>query len=113
MQQVALSKGKGVVSGDGSMVVNGIGDGVTLIGTGVLKGTESVVSGAGEGVFSGGKGFFSGVTSVGKGLVMLFKARSLHEIERSHRHDENICHSNIISEQANSNISKMKELCNR
>ena len=103
-----MSIGKGVVSGDGSMVVNGIGDGVTFIGTSV-----SVVSGAAKGVFSGGKGFFSGVTSVGKGLVMLFKARSLHEIERSHRHDENICHSNIISEQANSNISKMKELCNR
>lgn len=34
------------ISGDGSMVVNGIGDGVTSIGTGVLKGTESVVTGA-------------------------------------------------------------------
>ena len=88
MQQVATSKGKGVVSNDGSMVVNGIGDGVTLIGTGVLKGTESVVSGSAKGVFSGGKGFFSGVTSVGKGLVMLFKARSLHEIERSQQVNE-------------------------
>ena len=84
-----MSIGKGVVSGDASMVVNGIGDGVTFIGTGVLKGTESVVSGSGEGVFSVGKGFFSGVTS-------------LHEIERSHRHEKNICHSNIFSEQANS-----------
>ena len=79
-----MSIGKGVVSGgDGSMVVNGIGGGVTFIGTSV-----SVVSGAARGVFSGGKGFFSGVTSVGKGLVMLFKARSLHEIERSQQVNE-------------------------
>jgi phage-related protein len=65
---VALGIGKGVASGDGSMVVNGIGDGVTSIGTGVLKGTESVVTGAAEGVFSVGKGLFSGVASLGKGV---------------------------------------------
>ena len=97
-----MSIGKEVVSSDGSMAVNGIGDSVTFIGTSVLKGTDSVVSGAAKGVFSVGKGFFSGVTSVGKGLAMLFKARSLHEIEISHRHDENICRSNIFSELANS-----------
>lgn len=65
---MAVGIGKGVMTGDGSKVVNGIGDGAMSIGKGVLKGTESVVSGAAEGVFSVGKGLFSGVASLGKGV---------------------------------------------
>lgn len=68
LMKVAVGVGKGVTTGDGAAVVNGIGDGVTSIGTGVLKGTESVVTGAAEGVFSVGKGLFSGVKSLGAGV---------------------------------------------
>lgn len=60
--------GKGVTTGDGAAVVNGLGEGVISIGSGVIKGTESVVTGAADGVFSLGKGLFSGVKSIGKGI---------------------------------------------
>ena len=60
--------GKGVTTGDGAAVVNGLGEGVVSIGSGVIKGTESVVTGAADGVFSLGKGIFSGVKSIGKGI---------------------------------------------
>ena len=60
--------GKGVTTGNGAAVVNGLGEGVVSIGTGVVNGTESVVTGAADGVFSLGKGLFSGVKSIGKGI---------------------------------------------
>jgi hypothetical protein len=68
LQQVAMGIGKGVINGDGKAIVTGIGDGVTSIGTGVVKGTESVVTGAAEGVFHVGKGLISGLASLGKGI---------------------------------------------
>jgi vacuolar protein sorting-associated protein 13A/C len=68
LQQVAMGFGRGVRTGDGGAILTGFGDGVTSIGTGVVRGTESVVTGAAEGVFSIGKGLFTGVTSLGKGV---------------------------------------------
>ena len=68
LQHVAAGIGKGVTTGDGTAILTGFGDGVTSIGTGVLKGTESVITGAAEGVFSVGKGLFSGVRSLGSNL---------------------------------------------
>ncbi len=68
IQQVAVGIGKGVVTGDGSAVLHGLGDGVVSIGTGVVKGTESVVTGTAEGVFSVGKGLFNGIRSIGTGV---------------------------------------------
>jgi hypothetical protein len=63
-----MGLGKGVVTGDGRAILTGIGDGVTSIGTGVVKGTESVVTGAAEGVFHVGRGLISGIASLGKGV---------------------------------------------
>ena len=56
------------MTGDGNAVLTGLGDGVTSIGNGVLKGTESVVTGTAEGVVSVGKGLFSGIKSLGTGV---------------------------------------------
>jgi len=60
--------GTGVVTGDGKAVLNGLGDGILHMGTGIIDGTESVVTGTASGVYSAGKGLFSGLKSIGKGL---------------------------------------------
>lgn len=59
-----LGISKGVATGDGKALAEGVGS----IGTGVIKGTESVVVGVGEGVFQVGMGLFKGVQRLGSGV---------------------------------------------
>jgi hypothetical protein len=59
-----LGISKGVATGDGKALVEGVGS----IGNGVIRGTESVVVGVGEGVFQVGMGLFKGVQRLGSGV---------------------------------------------
>jgi phage-related protein len=67
--------GKGLRTGDGDAVVDGITQGVTSLGAGVGQGVGSVVNGTADGVLSVGKGLFSGVKSVGRGIGGAFTGK--------------------------------------
>jgi hypothetical protein len=66
--QVGKGIGKGITTGDGKAVVDGLTKGVSSAGGGIAQGAESAVMGAADGFLSAGRGLFSGVKSVGRGL---------------------------------------------
>ena len=72
IEQIAKGISKGVLTGDGRLVVEGLGGGVMSVGTGLVDGADSLVTGAAEGVISAGKGLIEGVQSFGKGIGGIF-----------------------------------------
>ena len=66
--QIGKGIGKGLTTGDGMAVVDGLSKGASSLGGGISQGAESAVMGAADGLLSAGKGIFSGVKNVGQGI---------------------------------------------
>jgi phage-related protein len=66
--QIGKGIGKGITTGDGMAVVDGLSKGASSLGGGISQGAESAVMGAADGLLSAGKGIFSGVKNVGQGI---------------------------------------------
>merc|ERR1719491_2160432 len=62
------SIGKGIATGDGRAVVEGITKGASSVGGGIAQGAESAVVGTADGLLSAGKGIFSGFKNIGQGI---------------------------------------------
>jgi hypothetical protein len=66
--QIGKGIGKGITTGDGMAVVQGITKGAASVGGGIAQGAESAVMGTADGLFTAGRGLFSGVRNVGQGI---------------------------------------------
>jgi len=66
--QIGKGIGKGIATGDGRAVVEGITKGASSVGGGIALGAESAVVGTADGLLSAGKGIFSGFKNIGQGI---------------------------------------------
>jgi len=72
----AKGVGKGVVDGDGAVIVKGLNDGLMSAGNGVGTGVTGIITGAADGLMYTGKGLFSGVNSIASGIGGAFTGGS-------------------------------------
>lgn len=73
--QIGKGIGRGITTGDGKAVVEGLSKGVSSIGGGIANGAESAVMGAADGFLAAGKGLMSGAQSLGAGIGGAFRGR--------------------------------------
>jgi len=71
--QMGKGIGKGIVKGDGNVLMSEVGKGASQISGGVVKGAGSVWGGATDGVLTAGKGLVSGGEGVIKGTGSVLK----------------------------------------
>lgn len=86
--QIGKGIGKGIATGDGRAVVDGITKGASSFGNGIAQGAESAVMGTADGLLSVGKGIFSGVKSVGRGVGGAIRGKKPSQFDRKKKPDE-------------------------
>jgi len=80
--QIGKGIGKGIATGDGRAMVEGISKGASTLGGGIMQGAESTVVGTADGLLSAGKGIFSGFQSVGHGIGGAIRGKKSSHLER-------------------------------
>ena len=80
--------GKGIATGDGRAVVDGITKGASSFGNGIAQGAESAVMGTADGLLSVGKGIFSGVKNVGRGVGGAIRGKKPSQFDRKKKPEE-------------------------
>lgn len=86
--QIGKGIGKGITTGDGRAVVDGIAKGASSVGGGIAQGAESAVVGTADGLLSAGKGIFSGFRNVGQGIGGAFTGKKPSRFERKVREND-------------------------
>ena len=80
--QIGKGIGKGIATGDGKAVVEGLSKGATSVGGGIAQGAESAVMGTADGLLSAGKGIFSGFKNVGQGIGGAIRGKKPSHFQR-------------------------------
>ena len=86
--QIGKGIGKGIATGDGRAVVDGITKGASSFGNGIAQGAESAVMGTADGLLSAGKGIFSGFKSVGHGIGGAIRGKKPAQFDRKKKAEE-------------------------
>jgi len=87
--QIGKGVGRGITTGDGKAVVDGLSQGASTIGGGIAQGAESAVVGAADGFLAAGKGLFSGAQSLGVGIGGAFRGKKPNQFTRTSKTPEN------------------------
>jgi hypothetical protein len=80
--QIGKGIGKGITTGDGMAVVEGLTKGAASVGGGIAQGAESAVMGTADGIYTAGKGLFSGVRNVGQGIGGAIRGKKPSRFQR-------------------------------
>lgn len=83
--QIGKGIGKGITTGDGKAVVQGIAKGASSVGGGFAQGAESAVVGTLDGALTAGKGIFSGFKNVGQGISGAITGKKPSQFKRKIR----------------------------
>jgi hypothetical protein len=86
--QIGKGIGKGIATGDGKAVVDGIAKGASSVGNGIAQGAESAVMGTADGLLTAGKGIFSGFKSVGVGIGGAIRGKKPSHFDRKKKAEE-------------------------
>ena len=86
--QIGKGIGKGITTGDGRAVVEGISKGASSVGGGIAQGAESAVMGTADGLMSAGKGLFSGLKNVGQGIGGAIRGKKPSHFQRKNSAEE-------------------------
>jgi hypothetical protein len=92
--QIGKGIGKGITTGDGRAVVEGISKGASSFGGGIAQGAESAVVGTADGLLSAGRGIFSGFKSVGQGIGGAITGKTPSKFQRKSQTEEDKRKSN-------------------